>query len=410
MIVQDTTGGIGRLAIDGGSAVRTAPLPPWPYFAPDEIDAVAAVLASGKVNYWTGGEGKAFEEEFAVFCSRRYGLALANGTLALELALQAMEIGPGDEVITTCRTFIASASAVVMRGAKPVMADVDIDSQNITESTVREAITPQTRAIIAVHLAGWPCDMDRILKVASEFNLRVIEDCAQAHGATYRGKPVGSFGDAAAFSFCQDKIMTTGGEGGMLLLNDERLWQRAWSFRDHGKSYDAMFVRKRKPEFRWIHESFGTNWRITEMQSAIGRAQLRKLDDWVARRAHNAAYLNRRLASIPGVRLTIPSPDCRHAYYKYYFFVAPEQLKSGWTRDRIVAAINAEGVWCNSGHCGEIFRELAFDSVGRPERSLPVAQELFATAVMCNVHPTMDMADMRDIGDALEKVLSVALG
>jgi dTDP-4-amino-4,6-dideoxygalactose transaminase len=290
-----------------------------------------------------------------------------------------------------------------------VMADIERDSQNITEATVRNAITPRTRAVIVVHLAGWPCDMDGILRVAREFDLKVIEDCAQAHGAKFNGKPIGSFGEASAFSFCQDKIMTTAGEGGMLLFDDEALWRRAWSYRDHGKSHDAMFTRKHPPGFRWIHESFGTNWRLTEFQSAIGRLQLGKLNGWIERRRANAEYLNRRLGSMPGVRLTIPRAAFHHAYYKYYFFVEPEHLMSGWTRDQIVSAINAEGIWSNSGHCGEIFREKAFDAVGRPENPLPVAKELFATAVMCNVHPTLTETDIRDTGDALEKVLSQAL-
>lgn len=397
------------LALEGGAPVRNTPLPSWPYFAADEIEAVTRVLECGKVNYWTGPEGKSFEQEFAGFCSRRYGLALANGTVALELALRAMDIGPGDEVIVTCRTFIASASAVAICGAKPAMADVHRDSQNIDANTIRVAITPRTRAIIAVHLAGWPCPMDGILALAKEFGLRVIEDCAQAHGAQYRCRPVGSFGDASAFSYCQDKIMTTGGEGGMLVFDDESLWQRAWSFRDHGKNYEAMISRKPVAGFRWVHDTFGTNWRMTEMQSAIGRAVLPKLSGWVEKRRDNSGYLNRRLAGIPGVRLTLPDEDTRHAYYKYYCFVMPDRLKPGWTRDRIVSAINAEGIWCNSGHCGEIFREKAFDSVGRPERALPVAAELFATAVMCNVHPTLAPEDMRDTADAFEKVLSEAL-
>jgi dTDP-4-amino-4,6-dideoxygalactose transaminase len=397
------------LAVDGGHPVRASALPPWPFFEPDEIQAVTNVLAGGKVNYWTGDEGRKFEQEVAAYCSRRYAVALANGTLALELALEAVGIGPGDEVIVPSRTFIASASAVVMRGARPVIADIDRNSQNLTESTIRDALTPRTRAIVAVHLAGWPCDMDRILKVAGEFNLKVVEDCAQAHGAIYKGRPVGSFGDASAFSYCQDKNMTTGGEGGMLLVDDEVLWRRAWSFRDHGKSYDAMFIRKHASGFRWIHESFGSNFRMTEMQAAIGRVVLPKLDGRVAKRRNNAAYLNRRLASLPGIRLTIPPPDIQHAYYKYYLFVEAERLRPHWSRDRIVSAVNAEGIWCNSGHCGEIFREKAFDSIGRPERPLPVAQELFATAIMCNVHPTLQPADMKDTADAIEKVLSQAL-
>jgi dTDP-4-amino-4,6-dideoxygalactose transaminase len=398
-----------KLALEGGRPIRTSPLPSWPQFGAEEIQAAVAVLASGKVNYWTGDEGKSFEQEFAAHCSRRFGLVLANGTVALELALLALGITSGDEVIVTCRTFIACASAIVMRGARPVMADVHRDSQNITEQSIRDALTERTRAIIAVHLAGWPCDMDGIMNVAREFHLKVIEDCAQAHGAQYHGRPVGSFGDASAFSFCQDKIMTTAGEGGILLLDDEATWRRAWSFRDHGKDYDAMFVRKHESGFRWIHESFGTNWRMTELQAAIGRAALPKLNAWVESRQANAHYLNGRLSSIPGVRLTIPPEDVYHAYYKYYFFVRPERLKPGWTRDRIVAAINAEGIWANSGHCGEIFREKAFDMVGRPARPLPIAQELFATAIMCNVHPTLESVDMRDIGDAIEKVFQAVV-
>ena len=209
-----------NLAIDGGPKVRTTPFAPWPSFAEDEVEAAAAVLRSGNVNYWTGEEGHQFEAELAAFTGCKHAIALANGTVALELALYALGIGPGDEVVTTSRTFIASASCAVMRGALPVMADVDRDSQNITADTIRAALTPRTEAIIAVHLAGWPCDMDPIMELATSTGLKVIEDCAQAHGASYKGRPVGSMGDVAAFSFCQDKIMTTGGEGGMLTTND----------------------------------------------------------------------------------------------------------------------------------------------------------------------------------------------
>jgi hypothetical protein len=372
------------------------------------LSAVAAVLRSGNVNYWTGEEGKQFEREYAAYCGRRFALAVANGTVALELAVRALGIGEGDEVIVPCRTFIASASAVATAGAKPVMADVDIESQVITAATIRAAITPRTRAVIVVHLAGWPCEMDSILALADRHGLKVIEDCAQAHGAFFRNRPVGSFGDASAFSFCQDKILTTGGEGGMLLVDSEGYWSRAWSYRDHGKSYEAMFARPYSDGFRWVHESFGTNWRMTEMQAAIGRVILRNLDQQVIRRRENAEYLNSRLVSCPGVRTTLPPAGIYHSYYKYYFFLRPEALKPGWTRDRVVAAINAEGIPITSGHCGEIFREKAFDLVGRPDRPLPVAQELFATAVMCQVHPTLDRKDLEDTANAIQKVLEYA--
>jgi len=397
------------LAIDGGTPVRSSPSAPWPYFASDEISSVTSVLQSGKVNYWTGEEGRLFEKEFAVFTGCDYAIALANGTVALELAIYALGIGHGDEVIVTSRTFIASASCAVMRGAKPVMADVDPINQNITADTIKAVITPKTKAIIAVHLAGWPCEMESIIELAREHGLKVVEDCAQAHGATYNGRPVGSLGDVAAFSFCQDKTMTTGGEGGMLTTNDRELWEKAWAFKDHGKSYDAVYNRQHSPGFRWLHESFGTNWRLTEMQSAIGRIQLRKLPEWIRIRQRNANALTKCFSGITALRVTIPSDDISHAYYKYYVFVRPDRLKEGWNRDRIIAAINAEGVSCFAGSCSEIYLERAFEREGlRPLGRLAVAKELGETSLMFLVHPTLNESDMNDVCKAVLKVMSVA--
>lgn len=382
---------------------------PWPFFDEDERAAVDAVLRSGRVNYWTGEEGRAFEHEFAAACGRRYGIALANGTVALELALRALGIGPGDEVIVTPRTFVASASCVVLCGARPVFADVDPVSQNITAATIRAVLSPRTRAIIAVHLAGWPCEMEPILELAQAHGLKVIEDCAQAHGATYRGRPVGGFGEIAAFSFCQDKIMTTGGEGGMLVTDDEALWRDAWAYKDHGKSYDAVYHLEHPPGFRWLHETFGTNWRLTEMQAAIGRVQLRKLPQWLERRRRNATILTAYLRNLPALRVTEPPEHIGHAYYKYYAFVRPERLADGWSRDRIIAAITAEGVPCFSGSCSEIYLEKAFEVDGlRPAERLPVARELGATSLMFLVHPTLTDADMERTAQLVEGVLGVA--
>ena len=396
------------LAIDGGTPVRTAPFAPWPYFEADEIEAAAAVLRSGQVNYWTGEECRAFEREFAAFVGRTHAVALANGTMALELALYALSIGPGDEVIVPSRTFLASASCVVMRGARPVMADVDRVSQVLTAETARAACTPRTKAIIPVHLAGWPCEMDAIMELAREHKLKVIEDCAQALGASYRGKPVGSFGHAAAFSFCQDKILTTGGEGGMLVTDDSALWERAWSYKDHGKSFDAVYHREHGPGFRWLHESFGTNWRMTEMQGALGRAILPKIPQQVELRREYAQLLNDRLARVPGLRLTIPPEQVLHAYYKFYAFVEPAQLKPGWDRDRIMAAISAEGVPTFSGSCSEIYLEKAFPEEWRPQHRLPVARELGETSLMFMVHPTLSRQEIEDTATAIEKVLRAA--
>jgi dTDP-4-amino-4,6-dideoxygalactose transaminase len=397
-----------RLAVDGASPLRKQSFAPWPSFAEDEIQAALAVIRSGKVNYWTGEEGRLFETEFAAFSGSRHAIALANGTVALELALYALGIGPGDEVVVASRTFIASASCVVMRGAVPVVADVDRDSQNITADTVRAVLTPRTRAIIAVHLAGWPCDMDPILELARERALWVIEDCAQAHGATYKGRPVGSMGDVNAFSFCQDKIMTTGGEGGLLTTNDPDKWARAWAFKDHGKSYDAVYNRTHLPGFRWLHESFGTNWRLTEMQSALGRVLLRKLPHMVEQRRRLAAVLSERFSQMPALRVTVPPAEIGHSYYKYYVFLRPERLREDWTRQRIIDAINAEGIPCFSGSCSEIYLEKAFPEAMRPQRRLAMAKQLGETALMFLVHPTLSESDMLDTVDAVGKVLSIA--
>ena len=383
----------------------------WPVFAKDEIVAVKRVLQSGKVNYWTGNEGCLFEKEFAASIGVKYAVAVMNGTVALEAALMALGIGKGDDVIVTPRSFIASASCAVMRGAKPVFADVDRESQNITAATIEKVITRRTRAIIAVHLAGWPCAMDEIMTLAKKHKLAVIEDCAQAVGAFYKGRQVGSFGDAAAFSFCQDKILTTGGEGGMVVTNKKEIWSKVWSYKDHGKSYDAVYKSDIKPgpSFRWLHESFGTNWRMMEVQSAIGRIQLQKLEGWIRKRRRNAEILTNAFLNIPALRVTVPPDNVVHSYYKYYVFLRPEMLKKGWDRERIITAINNLGIPCFTGSCSEMYREKAFakDNL-RPGKPLPVAKELGDTAIMFPVHPTLSVSDMRDMVKAAQKIIGTA--
>jgi dTDP-4-amino-4,6-dideoxygalactose transaminase len=390
--------------------VTAEPFPHWPHFEEDERRAVEAVLRSGRVNYWTGTEGREFEKEYATYARARHGIALANGTVSLELALLVLGIGPGDEVVTSPRSFMASASCAVLRGAAPVFADVDRDSQNITAQSIERVLSPRTKAIIPVHLAGWPCEMDQIMELARSRGIAVIEDCAQAHGAAHNGRPVGSLGDFGSFSFCQDKIITTGGEGGMLLTQDERMWSRAWAYKDHGKSFEAVYKREHGPGFRWLHDSFGTNWRITEMQSAIGRIQLRKLDDWVARRRAHASRMTDALKNAPGLRIPVPADHIHHSYYKFYAFIESDRLRSGWTRDRIVAETVAAGVPCFSGSCSEIYLEKAFEGhVSRPLRRLPVAQELGETSLMFLVHPTLQPEHIYRTADAARDVLRRAL-
>lgn len=405
----------------------------WPQYEPDEIEAVIRVLNSGQVNYWTGHEGLKFEQEFAEYHNARYGVAVANGTVALQLSLLGLDIGPGDEVVVTPRTFIASVSSIVLCGARPVFADVDRNSGNITSDSVEKVLTSRTKAIMTVHLAGWPCDMDGLSDLANYHNLFIIEDCAQSHGARYKGRMVGGIGNVGAFSFCQDKIMTTGGEGGMVITNDHDLWQRMWSYKDHGKSWDTIYNREHLPGFKWTHDSFGTNWRLAEMQSAIGRVQLGKLTEWIRRRRENAFLLIQSLSGLPGLRVPVPEENIEHAWYKFYAYVEPKHLKKSWSRDRVMREIQEQSVSCMQGICPEVYLEKAFEdqikvacckvqdnSKGnvliksepkgfRPEKRLPVARELGETSLMFLVDPTFDNDQMQHAADTVIRVMQKAV-
>ena len=381
---------------------------PWPSFTEKEADAVKNILLSNKVNYWTGQECREFEKEFASFSGTKYAVALANGTVALDVALKALQIGAGDDVIVTSRTFLASASSIVTAGANPIFADVELDSQNISRRTIEAVLTPNTKAIICVHLAGWMCDMDPIMQLASEKGLYVIEDCAQAHGAKYKGKPAGSIGHIAAWSFCQDKIMTTGGEGGMVTTNDESLWKKMWSYKDHGKSYDSIYNKQHPPGFRWLHDSFGTNWRMMEMQAVIGRIQLTYMPDWTKNRIENADKILKAFDHSNYFTVNRPTDDYLHAQYKCYVQVNINALPSGWSRDRIMQFINAEGVPCYSGSCSEVYLEHAFDNTNwRPKERLKNAQQLGETSLMFLVHPTLSEDNINKTVDAIEKLKKV---
>lgn len=382
---------------------------PWPSFMPEEVEAVAAVLASNRVNYWTGDRCRTFETRFAEWTGSKHAVALTNGTVALDVALKALGIGPGDEVVTTSRTYLASASCIVTAGAIPVFADVDADSQNITAETIAAVLTPRTKAIICVHLGGMPCDMDAIMSLAAQHSLKVIEDCAQAHGARYRGRSVGSIGHIGAWSFCQDKIMTTGGEGGMVTTDDPDLYAFMWSYKDHGKSWEAVYERFHPPGPRLVHDSFGTNWRMIEMQAAIGLIQLERMSDWTERRTAIAEALTGVCGRHDLVRVPSTPEGIDHAWYRFYAFVRPERLAKGWSRDRIIEAINAAGVPCFHGSASEVYLERAFDGTGwRPAERLPTARRLGETAVAMLVHPTLSDAEVAKACVVLDAVLTEA--
>ncbi len=382
----------------------------WPYYSADEIEAAVSVLRSGLVNYHTGELGKTFESRFSAHCGTPFGIALANGSVALELALKALKIGPGDEVIVTPRSFIASASCVPLVGATPIFADVDLDSQNLTAESIAAQITRNTKAIVVVHLAGWPCEMNDIVELASSHGLYVIEDCAQAHGATYLGRPVGGLGDMGAFSFCQDKIISTGGEGGMLVLNNETDFLAAWAYKDHGRSFKEYPANAAGSTTQQLaHEKFGTNWRMTEIQAAIGLKQLEKLPDWRTRRQTNASILASAFDPIGVLRSPVPPHHLGHAYYKFYTFLRPDRLKRAWTRTRIIARLAELGVRCFTGTYGQLYNEAAFQELDLVQNGpLPNARELAETSLMFEVHPTLTAEDMERTADVTCSVLQDA--
>ncbi|HEY5549061.1 MAG TPA: DegT/DnrJ/EryC1/StrS aminotransferase family protein [Coriobacteriia bacterium] len=400
-----------KLAIDGGTPVRSTPMPGWPSPSAAQIDAVTAVLRAGTINYWTGTEGRRLEREYAQKLGRSHAIAVANGTLALELALRGFGIGPGDEVVVPARSFIATASCVIAVGATPVFADIDPESSDLTAETLEAVLTERTAAVIVVHVAGWPAEMGPITDLARSRGILVIEDCAQAHGAAYRGRPVGAFGDAACFSFCQDKIVAAG-EGGLLVLDDDAAFALVWAYRDHGTSMaklsDRAFVG-RPASFRWIHDTFGSNYRLPELEAAMVRAGERELPAAHARRTELATRLARGVAGVRGIRVPLPAAHCEHAFYRLYAHVEPTELAEGWDRDKVLFAVAAEGVPVQYGSCAELYREEAFVRAGlAPATPLPGAAHAHETSLAFFVHPTLSDDDIDDVIAAVRKVMEAA--
>tara|TARA_B100000900_G_scaffold400922_1_gene405044 strand:- start:5727 stop:6899 length:1173 start_codon:yes stop_codon:yes gene_type:complete len=379
----------------------------WPSFTKEEGDAVKRILLSNKVNYLFGGEGKRFEKNFSDFTNSKFSLALANGTLALDLCLRAIGIKKGDEVIVTGRTFIASASCISLLGGKPVFVDVNINSQNIDLISIKKALTKKTKAVICVHFAGFPCDMPSIIKFAKHNKLFVIEDCAQAHGARIAGKSVGSFGDINAWSFCNDKIMTTGGEGGMITTNNPSLFKKAASFNNHGKNLTKFFdlSDKKISMFPYIHDSLGLNYRMTEMQSAIGNIQLSRIQKWNQIRNRNAEVIINKIKNLNIVKVPKINSEFNHAFYKLYLVLQSEFIKSGFSRDDIIDEITKRGVSVSFGASGRVFLEKGFKTYKTIPKGLPNSTYLEQNSLMFEVHPTITLEEIRLTASKIYDVL-----
>lgn len=375
----------------------------WPRHEQDEIDAATSVLQSGRVNGLVHGEQTSnLARAFVEFCGANFGFCVANGTLALEVAMRALGIGHGDEVIVPARSFFASAGAVLAIGARPTFAEVLPHTQNIDPASVARLINPATKAILCVHLAGWPCDMDALRSLADRHGLFLIEDCAQAHGAAIGSQRVGSFGDAAAFSFCTDKIMSTAGEGGLVLFRERAHYEVGYSYKDHGKNFAKMADGQGQPgEFRFIHDRPGSNFRLTEFQAAIGICQLAKLPGWLAARRQNAKVLIERLSGDERMQLPLLGPEVTHAWYKFYLQLNGSNDIEGF-RARVIGRLHAAGIPAGSGSCPDISREAAFEGMEiRRDGDLSAARELGKRTLMLLVDHTLNVAHMHRMADAL---------
>ncbi len=416
-----------KLAIDGGSKAVTNALAGWPSFSETAIKAVEAVLRSGKVNYWTGSSGREFEQRYAAWQGSRFAISTTNGTSALHVALTALGIGPGDEVIVPSYTFIATSFAVVQAGAIPRFADVNLEDHCLSVASAESLVNARTRAIIPVHLYGNVCDMDPILAFARRHGLQVIEDNAEAFGGEYKGRKTGTLGVMAAMSFCQNKTFTTGGEGGMVSTDDENLAWLARSVRDHG--YDVkerLNLLELEQKLPYIHNVVGWNYRMTEMQSAIGLAELERIDSWnLPTRRRNAGIVLDAIRDLPAVKyLPIDTPERRNGWYVLAVSLDLERMRCDI--GTFVKAAGAEGapvwkVFWPQCHTERAYREHnAFGRSGFPfasrEYADPASVDYSAVSVpnalwhqdhtfTCFAFPTFTEDDCRQIGAALRKVI-----
>jgi dTDP-4-amino-4,6-dideoxygalactose transaminase len=388
-------------------------------YSKSQIQSVTSILKNNKTNYWTGNQCKKFEKEFSNYHDTKYSVAVSNGSVALELALKALNLIEDDEVIVTPRSFIISASCVLNLGLKPIFADVD-NNGNLSIDGISKAFNKKTKAIIIVHLNGLSCDLDPILKFAKKNKIFLIEDCSQAHGAVYKGKKVGSFGNISTWSFCQDKIISTGGEGGMISTNNEKLWLKIWSLKDHGKNYKSVFYKKHKIGFKWLHDELGSNYRMTEMQAAIGREQLKLLDKQIKKRNFIANLYINGLKNYYQRYNVLEKPDfkcqacpfkqnekkcnkCVHAFYRLNIFVIKNKIE----QNQLLKSISKKKINCGVGSCPEIYREKIFKKLKLyPKKRLLNAKLLGETSIMFPIDPGRSLAKVITEINSIKKILN----
>ena len=384
-----------QLAVDGGEAIRRTPFPAWPVLGEEDVAAAAEVLRSGGLTSLTSRVVAEFEADFARYHGVRHALAASSGTTAIHLALAAIDLGPGDEVIVPAHTFIASATPVMHQRATPVIVDVDTDTFNLLPAAVEAAITPRTKAIIAVHLNGHPAPMDELSALAERHGLVLIEDAAQAHGALYKGRKVGTIGRMGCFSFWQDKVITSAGEGGAVITDDDALAERVARLRHHGEG-------PTEGERKYYHLELGYNYRLSAVQAAVGRTQLGHLDEYLEARRRNAAYLTERLRALPEVQPPLVAEGCAHSYYRYVCKLRTDLVTV--PIDRFQTAVAVEGVPCFCPYPTPLNKQPVFLNAGYGQVPCPNAETLVGQFFALPVQPTVQQRDLDDVVAAVEKV------
>ena len=371
----------------------------WPNYDSKIINKIINILKSGRTNYLIGKEGSKFEKNFSKFYNIKYTNVVANASLGLELSLLSLNLKKGDEVIVTPRSYHSSVSSIIRAGLTPIFADIDRYSMNICPKSIEKNISKKTKAIICVHLYGMPCDMKKINKLCTKFKLKVIEDCSQAHGTKISKKYVGSFGDISVFSFCQDKIISTGGEGGMIATNNKKLHNKIWSLKEIGKNKTKYHkVDNSSNNFPYLHDSIGTNARITEIQSCIGNYQLNKLKNYIRRRNLNAMIYYEKLKKCKYLIIPKFSSNITHSYYRYTVIINDKLIK----RSLLMKNLKMEGVECNVGGCPTIYDEKYFKKNFRINKNnFPNTEYLKDKTISFIVDQTVDKKEIRKVCNIL---------
>ena len=381
----------------------------WPSYPNILVNSISSLFKTGLVNYLIGNNGKSFEKEFSKKMGIKYSAAVSNGSIALEIALLSLGIKKNDEVIVTSRSYNSSASSILRVGAKPIFCDIDSNTFNICTKSLKSKITKKTKAILCVHLYGYPCEIFKIKKIIKNSQIKIIEDCSQAHGAKIKNKPVGCFGTIGIWSFCYDKIISTGGEGGMISTNSKTIYSKIWSLKEIGKDYNKFYKNRKSINFPYIHDHVGTNARMTEVQSLIGRYQLKNLDSYIRIRNRNALILSSYLNDIKKINIPVIPKNITHAFYRYTITIQSELKNPSNIRNNIIRKIISKKIFCNVGGCPEIYNEKPFNLDLNASKNIKVANIIGKTSISFLVDNTISIKNMNVIGKKIRIILIKSL-